>query len=104
MTQTVNNDNFQSEVLDSDMPVLVDFFATWCGPCQALAPVIDELANEVGDNFKIVKIDVDEAPEIAEKYEIMSIPSLKIFKGGEVVDEPEDRSKEGLLTALEKQK
>jgi thioredoxin 1 len=81
-TTHVNDDNFQAEVIDSSKPVLVDFFASWCGPCQMLAPTIEELANEQ-DKVKVVKVDVDDAPEVAAKYGIQSIPTLVLFEGGQ---------------------
>ena len=78
--------NFEEEVLKSDKPVLVDFWAPWCGPCQMMGPVIDELVADV-PTAKIAKLNVDEHPTVAQKYGIMSIPALKIFKGGQVVKE-----------------
>ncbi len=80
----LNNDNFENEVIKSDKPVLVDFWATWCGPCKMTGPVVDELAGEMS-NVKFAKLDVDECPELASKYGIMSIPALFIFKNGEIV-------------------
>ena len=79
------NDNFQKEVLESTLPVLVDFNATWCPPCQALHPILEEIADEGGD-FKIVAVDIDDESELAEKYNVSSIPCLILFEGGEEVD------------------
>lgn len=79
-----DQNNFQEIVINSDKPVLVDFWATWCGPCRMIAPILDELAEENPD-VKIVKVDVDENPELARKYEVMSIPALFVIKNGEVV-------------------
>ena len=76
-----NEQQFQNEVLNSKLPVLVDFFATWCGPCRMVAPILDEIAQERED-FKIVKIDVDANPQLAAQYQIMSIPTLIVFKDG----------------------
>ncbi len=79
-----DKNNFGEIVLNSDKPVLVDFWATWCGPCRMIAPILEELAEENPD-VKIVKVDVDENPELARKYEVMSIPALFVIKNGEVV-------------------
>ncbi len=79
--------NFDQEVIKSNVPVLVDFWAPWCGPCQMMGPIISELAEKMGDKAKVGKIDVDENGQIAQQYGIMSIPALKIFKGGAVVKE-----------------
>ena len=78
----VNEQNFESEVLASELPVLVDFYATWCGPCRMLAPVIAEIADENEGKIKVCKIDVDAAPALAEKYGVQSIPTLAVFRGG----------------------
>lgn len=82
----VNKENFQQEVLQSDKPVLIDFWANWCGPCRMIAPVIEEIAQERED-IKVVKIDVDEAQELAIQYQIMSIPTLLVVEKGKVVNQ-----------------
>lgn len=82
---SVNDLNFESEVLKSATPVLVDFTATWCGPCKQIAPFIDELATEYTGKMKVAKLDIDEAPGITAKYGVRGVPSLYVFKGGEVV-------------------
>ncbi|MCL4154883.1 UNVERIFIED_CONTAM: hypothetical protein GTU68_005931 [Idotea baltica] len=79
----VNDSSFDEVVLQSDVPVLVDFWAPWCGPCKAIAPVLDELASEYGDKIKIVKINVDDNKEAAMRYNVRGIPNLIIFNGGE---------------------
>lgn len=87
MAHVFTDDNFQAEVLECDIPVLVDFYAAWCGPCQAMAPVVDELSKEYEGKIKIGKLDVEASQETAGKYGIMSIPAFKIFKAGKVVSE-----------------
>lgn len=81
-----NEATFDKAVTESDVPVLVDFWATWCGPCKAIAPVLDELAQDFADKVRIVKIDVDENPNLATQYGVRSIPTLFVFKNGEKVD------------------
>ncbi len=87
MANEVSDANFETEVLKSDTPVMVDFWAPWCGPCRALAPTIDELATEYNGKVKIVKLNTDENSDSAMKYRISSIPCMIVFKGGEPVDQ-----------------
>ncbi len=82
---TVTNENYNSEVISSDIPVLLDFWAAWCGPCRMLSPIIEKVANENGGKFKVCKINVDEQPELAQQFGIMSIPTLVVIKNGEIV-------------------
>lgn len=86
MEVKVNDSNFKQEVLESDIPALVDFWAEWCMPCHMVAPVVEEIAREYQGKLKVCKVNVDEAPNIASSYGIMSIPTLAIFKNGEAVD------------------
>jgi len=86
-TTKTNDQNFKTDVLDSKQPVLVDFWAEWCGPCKAIAPSLEELSNEMVNKLKIVKINVDENPSISQTYSIRSIPALMIFKDGEKISE-----------------
>ncbi len=99
----VSDGNFDSEVLQADGPVLVDFWAPWCGPCKSIAPVLEELAGEFEGKVKIVKMNVDDNPNTPGKFEVRGIPNLILFKAGEVVDQivcavPKDQ----LVTALNK--
>jgi thioredoxin 1 len=83
---TITDDNFQDEVLNSDLPVLIDFWAIWCGPCKMVAPIVEELATEYDGKAKIGKLDVDSNQQTSIKYGVRSIPTLLIFKGGELVE------------------
>ncbi len=83
----ITNDNFELEVIQSPTPVLVDFWAVWCGPCKIVSPILEEIAKEQEGKIKIVKVNVDEQPELSQKFNIMSIPTMKIFKDGKEVGE-----------------
>ena len=82
----INKDNFHKEVLHSDKPVLLDFFASWCGPCRMVGPILDEIAKERED-IKVCKVDIDEQPELASRYRIMSVPTLMVLKEGRIVEQ-----------------
>ena len=82
----VNDSDFENEVLQSGQPVVVDFWAEWCGPCKVLSQLVDEIADEMKDNVKVVKVNIDESPEAPTKYGVRGIPTLMIFKDGQVVD------------------
>lgn len=83
----VNDLNFDQEVVSSDVPVLVDFTATWCGPCKQLAPLVDQLADEYAGRAKVVKLDINESPDTARRFQIRGVPTILVFKGGEVVSQ-----------------
>lgn len=84
MSEVVSSSDFQSKVLDVQGPVLVDFFATWCGPCKMLAPTLDEVAAETAGKAAVYKLDIDQSPDIAQKYGVMSVPTLMVFENGQV--------------------
>lgn len=98
---TITSDNFDEEVIKSEKPVLIDFWASWCGPCKMVSPIIDEVANEVINSVKVGKVNVDEQTELATKFGIMSIPTLIVFKNGEVSNKAVGvRSKQEILELL----
>lgn len=97
----ITTQNFQQEVLNSDKPVLIDFWATWCGPCRMIAPVIEEIATESKGEFKVGKVNVDEEPELASKFQVSSIPMLAVVKDGKLVNSMVGfRPKEQILELL----
>lgn len=104
MYETIlTKENFDTEVLESDLPVLVDFWATWCGPCMMLAPTIEQIANEYGDKYKVCKVNVDDQPELAMRFDINTIPTLLIFKDGNLTESSVGiRTMDDILDLLEK--
>lgn len=82
----VSDASFEGDILKSDKPVLVDFWAPWCGPCRSVAPIIDELANQYADKIKVAKVNVDDSTDVAMKYQVTSIPTFILFKNGQVAD------------------
>ena len=102
MIKHVNNDTFEKDVLENNNLVLVDFFATWCGPCQMLSPILEEISNKRND-IPIVKVDIDENMEIALKYEVEVVPTLKLFKNGKILNSLEGfKSEKELIEEIEK--
>ncbi|MDH4358914.1 MAG: thioredoxin [Candidatus Berkelbacteria bacterium] len=101
MAKSLTKTDFDKKVKKSGKPVLVDFFASWCGPCQMMAPIIEELAEEIKDKAEIYKVDVDQETELASKFQIISIPTILIFKDGKITDQLNGVvSKEELVRAL----
>ena len=95
----INKNNFRNEVLDSEKPVLLDFWAPWCGPCRMVSPIVDEIAAERGD-IKVGKVNVDEQPELAGQFGVMSIPTLVVIKGGRVVNKTVGARPKGQILAM----
>lgn len=103
MVKQINDSIFEQEVLSSDKPTIVDFWASWCGPCKMLSPVIDELSEELGEKVKFVKVNVDDNPLSSTQYRVASIPTVMIFKDGKVVDTLVGfRPKQSMKTSIEK--
>ena len=100
MTLTLTKANFKEEVLESEQPILVDFWASWCGPCRMVGPIVEALADDFDGRAVVGKVNVDEEDDLARQYSIMSIPTLVIFKGGEVVERVVGARSQGELAAL----
>lgn len=99
----ISTKNFDSEVINSQTPVLVDFFAEWCGPCKMLSPIIDDIAEQMKSKIKIGKIDIDESPDLASKFSVMTVPTLILFKDGEAVEKSVGvKSKDAIIEMISK--
>lgn len=102
MAIDITSGNFQKEVVESELPVVIDVYATWCGPCKQMSPIVDELAKEVADKYKILKLNIDEERDLAVQYNVSSIPTFVFIKNGELVaKETGSMSKEGLKNKME---
>ena len=99
MALNVTDASFKKEVLESEMPVLVDFWAEWCGPCQSVAPVVEAISNKYQDRLKVCKLNIDEAGDTASKYDVMSVPTLAVFKSGQIIDKVVGAVSEAALEA-----
>lgn len=100
MEITIDSGNFEKEILNSEKPALVDFWAVWCGPCKVLGPIVEEISEEYKDKIKVGKINVDENNELAMRYNVMSIPTLKLFKGGNVIGEIVGAAPKQMITSF----
>ena len=100
MAAHVHTNDFTNVVLKSEVPVLVDFYAQWCGPCRLQSPVLDELANESGGTYQVVKVDVDKDPELATKFNVTALPTLMLFAGGQVMERYVGLQQKGTLKSV----
>jgi len=100
MSMTFTQDNFESEVLQSSVPVLIDFWAPWCGPCKVVGPIIDEIAEEYDGSIKVGKVNVDDEPALAEKHGIVSIPTLVVYKDGQLAGQKSGAAPKNDIVAL----
>ena len=101
MEMTITKDNFEKEVLQSEVPVLVDFWAPWCGPCRMVAPIIEEVADDLAGKAKVGKVNVDDYPELAQRFSVMNIPTLAVFKEGKIESiEAGAKSKKAIINMM----